>query len=110
MGFSWSKEKGREYAILTDEITKAWAGLDTKKYKSENLRKESLRDNMTNIELILNMLAEASTTEIAKDKDVQGFEQNKKAAKAGGNVAKVARKELEDKTGKKLISPDNFGA
>jgi len=102
-------KKGIEYAILTDEITKAWAGLDTKGYeKLKNLKKENLRDNMSNLELVLNMLAEASTTEIAKDKNVQGFDQNKKVAKAGGNVAKSAREKLEDTTGKSVVTSQNF--
>jgi len=102
-------KKGIEYAILTDEITKAWAGLDTKGYKKlKNLKKENLRDNMSNLELVLNMLAEASTTEIAKDKNVQGFDQNKKVAKAGGNVAKAAREKLEDTTGKSVVTSQNF--
>ena len=102
-------KKGQEHAILTDEITKAWAGLYTKGYKKlKNLKKENLRDNMSNIELVLNMLAEASTTEITKDKDAQGFEQNKQAAKAGGSVAKAARKKLENTTGKKVVTSQNF--
>lgn len=102
-------KQGLEYAILTDEITKAWAGLSTKEYKNlKDLKKENLRDNMTNLELVLNMLAEASTTEITKDKNAMGFQQNKKAAKAGGKVAKAARKQLEDTTGKSVISSQNY--
>ena len=102
-------KKGLEYAILTDEISNAWAGLNTKQYKKlKNLKKENLRDNMTNLELVLNMLAEASTTEIAIDKNTQGFEENKKVAQAGGKVAQVARKQLEDTTGKKVVTSTNY--
>ncbi len=102
-------KQGLEYAILTDEITRAWTGLSTKEYKNlKDLKKENLRDNMTNLELVLNMLAEASTTEITKEKDAVGFEQNKKTAKAGGKVAKAARKQLEDTTGKSVISSQNY--
>ena len=101
-------QKGQEFAILTDEITKAWSGFSTKQYKSyKNLKKESLRDNMTNIELVLNMLAEASTSEISKDKKPKTFLENKKVAKKGGNVAKAARTQLENTTGKKVISSQN---
>ncbi|OFX20154.1 MAG: antirepressor [Bacteroidetes bacterium GWA2_31_9] len=101
-------QKGLEFAILTDEITKAWSGFSTKQYKSyKNLKKESLRDNMTNIELVLNMLAEASTSEISKDKKPKTFLENKKVAKKGGNVAKAARTQLENTTGKKVISSQN---
>ena len=94
----WDKggiKKGLEYAILTDEITNAWAGLTTKEYKQlKNLKKENLRDNMTNMELILNMLAEASTTEIAQGENPEGLEQHKKVARRGGKVAAKARQEL----------------
>lgn len=84
-------KKGQEYAILTNEITKAWAGFTTKEYKNyKNLKKENLRDNMTNLELVLNMLAEASTTEISKDKKPKTFVENKDVAQKGGKVAKVA--------------------
>lgn len=101
-------KKGIEYAILTDEITKAWSGFNTKDYKKlKNLKKENLRDNMTNLELVLNMLAEASTTEISKDKKPKNFAQNKQVAQEGGKVAQVARKQLEDTTGKKVTSPLN---
>lgn len=100
--------KGLEYAILTDEITKAWSGMTTKEYKKlKDLKKENLRDNMTNMELVLNMLAEVSTTEISQAQNPKGLEQHKKVARAGGNVAKKARKELESKTGKKVISKQN---
>lgn len=100
--------KGLEYAILTDEITKAWSGMTTKEYKKlKDLKKENLRDNMTNMELVLNMLAEVSTTEISQAQNPKGLEQHKKVARAGGNVAKKARNELESKTGKKVISKQN---
>jgi len=101
-------KKGLEYAILTDEITKAWSGFTTKKYKAfKDLKKESLRDNMTNLELVLNMLAEASTTEISKDKEPKGFPENKAVAQKGGKVAKAARMQLENTTGKKVITKLN---
>jgi len=97
-----------EFAILTNEITKAWTGMTTKEYKKvKNLKKENLRDNMTNLELVLNMLAETSTTEISKHKNPKNLEENKKVAQAGGNVAGNARKEIELKTGKKVISKTN---
>ena len=100
--------KGQEYAILTDEITKAWSGLTTKQYKHlKDLKKENLRDNMTNIELVLNMLAEASTTEISKKIKPETFSENKKVANKGGNVAKAARLELEKNTGKDVVTPLN---
>ena len=98
-------KKGQEFAILTDEITKAWSGLTTKEYKVfKDLKKENLRDNMTNLELVLNMLAEASTTEISKDKKPKTFAENKDVAKKGGNVAKAARLQLENTTGKKVVT------
>lgn len=101
-------KKGLEYAILTDEISKAWAGMTTREYKDfKNLKKENLRDNMTNLELVLNMLAEASTTEISKEKKPKTFDENKQVAQKGGNVANAARKQLEKDTGKKVISPLN---
>jgi len=101
-------KKGLEYAILTDEITKAWAGLTTKEYKRlKNLKKENLRDNMTNLELVLNMLAEATTKEISKEKKPKDFSENKKIAKQGGTIAGNTRKEIEAKTGKGVISPLN---
>jgi hypothetical protein len=101
-------KKGLEYAILTDEITKAWAGLTTKEYKDfKDLKKENLRDNMTNLELVLNMLAEATTTEISKEKKPKSFLENKKIAKQGGTIAGNTRKEIEEKTGKSVISPLN---
>ena len=98
-------QKGVEYAILTDEITKAWAGLSTKEYKNlKGLKKENLRDNMTNLELVLNMLAEASTTEISKEKQPDTFEENKIVAQQGGLVANAAKKQLEETTGKKVVT------
>ena len=101
-------QKGLEYAILTDEITKAWTGMNTKEYKKlKNLKKENLRDNMTNMELVLNMLAEVSATEISQAQNPKGLEQNKKVARAGGEVANKAKKELESKTGKKVITSKN---
>ncbi|MEI7726770.1 MAG: Bro-N domain-containing protein [Bacteroidota bacterium] len=101
-------KKGQEYAILTDEITKAWSGLTTKQYKSlKDLKKENLRDHMSNLELVLNMLAEASTTEISKDKEPATFSENKDVARKGGNVAKAARLKLEQTTGKKVVTKIN---
>ena len=101
-------QKGLEYAILTDEITKAWTGMNTKEYKKlKNLKKENLRDNMTNMELVLNMLAEVSATEISQAQNPKGLEQHKKVARAGGDVANKAKKELESKTGKKVITSKN---
>ena len=100
--------EGYQYATLTDIITKEWSGFKTKEYKQfKGLRKESLRDNMTNVELILNSLAEASTTEISKQKDPSGFDENKVVAKEGGEVAKIASEQLETKIGKTIISPQN---
>ena len=101
-------QKGLEYAILTDEITKAWTGMTTKEYKKlKSLKKENLRDNMTNMELVLNMLAEVSATEISQAQNPKGLEQHKKVARAGGEVANKARKEVESKTGKKVITSKN---
>src|ERR1035437_896296 len=101
-------KKGQEFAILTNEITKAWSGLTTKQYKNlKDLKKENLRDHMTNLELVLNMLAEASTTEISKDKKPKTFNENKIVAKKGGNVAKAARLQLENTTGKKVVTKQN---
>jgi hypothetical protein len=99
-------KKGQEFAILTDEITKAWSGLSVKEYENlKDLKKENLRDNMTNLELVLNMLAEATTTEISKEKKPVTFQQNKKIANQGGTIAGNTRKEIEEKTGKKIVSP-----
>ena len=101
-------KEGQQFATLTDIITKAWAGKTTKEYKVfKGLKKENLRDNMTNTELILNMLAEASTKDISQSTNPKDFEESKKVAQQGGNVAKVALKELESKTGKKVVSPLN---
>lgn len=98
-------KKGQEYAILTDEITKAWSGLSVKEYKKhKDLKKENLRDNMTNLELVLNMLAEATTTEISKEKKPKTFAENKTIANQGGTIAGNTRKEIEEKTGKKVVS------
>lgn len=99
-------EEGVQYASLTDIIYQTWAGRTTKEYKQyKGLKKENLRDNMTNEELILNMLAELSTTSITKAKNPQTLNENKQCAKEGGNVARVAREELESKTGRQVVSP-----
>lgn len=104
----WEKrgvQKGQEYAILTDEITKAWSGHSIKQYKNlKGLKKENLRDNMSNLELVLNMLAEATTTEISKEKKPKTFAENKKIANQGGTIAGNTRKEIEEKTGKKVVT------
>lgn len=98
-------KEGQQFAVLTDIITKGWSDKNTKEYKKhKGLKKENLRDNMTNTELILNMLAEASTKDISQAVNPGTFEENKTVAKQGGNVAKVARLELESKTGKKVVS------
>lgn len=107
----WKKlglKEGQQFATLTDIITKTWAGKTTKEYKIlKGLKKESLRDNMTNTELILNMLAEASTKDISQAVNPEDFNESKKVARQGGNVAKVARMELEAKTGKKVVTSLN---
>lgn len=107
----WKKrglKEGQQFATLTDIITKAWSNKTTKEYKMlKGLKKENLRDNMTNTELILNMLAEASTKDISAATNPKNFGESKKVAKQGGNVAKVARKELEAKTGKSVVTPIN---
>jgi len=107
----WKKrglKEGMQFATLTDIITKVWSDKTTKEYKIlKGLKKENLRDNMTNTELILNMLAEASTKDISAATNPKDFEESKKVAKQGGNVAKVARKELEAKTGKKVVTALN---
>lgn len=101
-------KKGLEYAILTNELTNAWAGKTVKEYKElKGLKKENLRDNMSNLELVLNMLAEASTTEISKEKQPKTLAQNKDIARKGGNAAKQARLEIEKQTGKTIISSAN---
>ena len=99
-------KQGLQYASLTDIITQEWSGMTTKQYRNyKGLKKESLRDNMTNMEIALNMLAEASATELSKQRDHKGFNQQKKVAKDGGSVAKAARNQLESKLGHKVISP-----
>jgi len=101
-------KKGLGYAILTDEITKAWSGYSTKEYKNfKGLKKENLRDSMTNLELVLNMLAEVTTTEISKEKKPEIFKESKRIAKEGGTIAGNTRKEIEEKTGKNVISSQN---
>ena len=98
--------EGLEYASLTDIITKEWSGFTTKQYKNfKGLKKENLRDNMTNVEIALNILAEASATELSKEKNPQGFDQQKHIAKAGGSVAKAAKNQLESQLGHSVISP-----
>ena len=100
--------EGIEYAILTDDISEAWSGMSTNEYKQyKGLKKEGLRDNMTNMELILNMLAEASTTEISKVENPDSFRKSRNVAKRGGNIAGNARRELESVTGNKVISKKN---
>ena len=107
----WDKagvKQGLEYALLTDEITRAWSGMKTRDYKRiKGLHKESLRDNMTNAELVLNMLAELSTTEITRKENPQGFKENMKVASRGGNVARQARLTLEQETGKSVVTGKN---
>ena len=101
-------QKGVEYAILTDEITKAWSGMNTRQYKNlEGLKKENLRDNMTTLELVLNMLAEATTTEISKQKAPEGLRENVEVARSGGKVAGDARKGIEQQTGVPVITSKN---
>ncbi len=98
-------QQGKEYAILTDEISRAWSGMSTRQYKRlKGLKKENLRDNMSTLELALNMLAEATTTELTKVQNPQGLEQNRKVAKEGGSVAGNARKDIEQRTGKPVIT------
>ena len=108
----WEKrgvKKGDEFAILTDDITLAWAGMSTREYKDfKGLKKANLRDNMTNLELVLNMLAETATTEISQKKEPKNFTENRKVAKEGGGIAGNARKQIEKKTGKRVISAYNF--
>ncbi len=101
-------QKGQEFAILTDDITQSWSGFTSKEYKKfKDLKKENLRDNMTNLELVLNMLAEATTTEISKEKKPKTFTDNRKIAKQGGTIAGNTRKEIEEKTGKKIVTKLN---
>ena len=104
-------KKGQEFATLTDIITKGWSGKTVKEYKQhKNLKKENLRDNMTNLELVLNMLAEASTKEISKEKKPKNFDENKVIAKQGGDIAGNTRKAIEAKTGKQNLSQQNAQA
>ena len=109
----WDKrgvKKGLEYAILTDEITRAWSGLTVKDYKKvKGLKKQNLRDNMTNMELVLNMLAEATTTEISKQKQPETFDQNQEIARQGGEVAGTARRQIEKRTGKRVVTEETAG-
>ena len=101
-------KKGHEYAILTDEVTKAWSGMNTRQYKNlKGLKKENLRDNMSTLELALNMLAEATTTELTNAQNPQGLEENRTVARQGGRVAGNARKEIEAQTGRPVITPEN---
>lgn len=101
-------QKGVEYAILTDEITKAWSGMNTRQYKNlKGLKKENLRDNMTTLELVLNMLAEATTTEISKQKAPATFSENLSVAREGGEAAGIARKAVEERTGAPVITAKN---
>ena len=105
---AWLAMVGKEYAILTDEISRAWSGMTTGQYKRlKGLTKENLRDNMTDLELVLTMLAEASTTDISKTAKPQTFEENKQVAKRGGKVAGIARQALEAETGKPVITEKN---
>lgn len=101
-------EKEKDYAILTNEMTKAWSGMSIQEYKQlKGLKKENLRDNMTNIELVLNMLAEVTTTGLSKNENPKTFNESKQIAKRGGTIAKNARKEYEEQLGQSIISPAN---
>lgn len=101
-------KKGAEYAILTDEISKAWSGMTTKEYKKyKGLKKENLRDNMSDLELVLTMLSGATTTEMEKQRNPKTFAEHKKIAKSGGEAAGIARKAVEERTGQKVITADN---
>jgi len=108
----WSRvgiDSQSDYAILTNEITKAWAGKTVNEYKKfKNLRKENLRDNMSNLELVLNLLAEAATSEISKKEDPKTFNESRKVAKKGGSIAGNTRKDIEQKLGKSILSKENF--
>ena len=100
-------EKGKEYAILTDEITRAWSGMTTRQYKDlKDLKKENLRDNMTTLELVLNTLAEVTTTEFSKASQPEGFEESRQVAREGGSVAGAARAQIEARTGKPVTTSD----
>lgn len=101
-------QKGVEFAMLTDEITRAWSGMTTRQYKKlKGLKKENLRDNMTTLEIVLNMLAEATTTELSKVHQPQGFEENREIAKRGGSYAGETRKSIEADTGRSIITSEN---
>ncbi|MBQ1640425.1 MAG: hypothetical protein II051_04170, partial [Lachnospiraceae bacterium] len=101
-------EQGKEFAILTDEVTRAWSGMSTRTYKNlKGLKKENLRDNMSTLELALNMLAEATTTELTKVKNPQGLTENRDVAIEGGSIAGNARREIEERTGKPVITSQN---
>ena len=101
-------EQGKEFAILTDEVTRAWSGMLTRQYKNlKGLKKENLRDNMSTLELALNMLAEATTTELTKAENPVGLEENRKVARDGGTIAGNARKEIEERTGQPVITTQN---
>lgn len=108
---AWSAhgvQKGQEFAILTDDVTKAWSGMNTRQYKNlKGLKKENLRDNMSTLELALNMLAEATTTELTKAQNPQGLDENRVVAKQGGTVAGNARKEIEAQTGRPVVTAKN---
>ena len=108
---AWKKhgvEQGKEYAILTNEVTKAWSGMNTRQYKNlKGLKKENLRDNMSTLELALNMLAEATTTELTKAQNPQGLEENRVVAKTGGQIAGEARQRIERETGNPVITSQN---
>jgi len=108
----WEKrgvKQGDEFAILTDDITLAWAGMGTRDYKNfKGLKKETLRDNMTNLELVLNMLAETATTEISEKREPKSFPENRKVAREGGSIAGNARKQIEAKTGKPVVNKLSF--
>ena len=107
----WKKrgvEKGTEYAILTDDISKAWSGMTTRQYKNlKGLKKENLRDNMSDTELVLTMLAETATRDISKSENPNGFNESRKVATRGGKIAGNARKELESEIGEPVITPKN---
>ena len=107
-GYTRGVQKGVEYAILTDEISRAWSGMSTRQYKNlKGLKKENLRDNMTMLELVLNMLAEATTTEISKQKAPSTFSENIAVAREGGEAAGIARKAVEERTGVPVITSKN---
>lgn len=104
-------ERGKEYAILTDEVTKAWSGMNTRQYKRlKGIKKENLRDNMSTLELALNMLAEATTTELTKAQNPQGLEENRIVAQTGGKIAGEARVRIEKETGNPVITSQNAGS